>query len=359
LKLNGKKKTKKTKSEGQRKEEWLDKRKKGLGGSDAAAILGLNPWRSPVEVWLDKTGRSDPIEDNEKMYWGREHEPAIARRFYRDHGIEYHRYWNNQYAIRQHANHTYMMATPDRVFAEMNGGLEIKTADVSQAEKWGKTNTKKYPLMYTIQVAHTMAVFDVPQWWLAVLIGGNDYREYLIERDLDLEVMLVSQEAAWWSQYVVKDECPPMDGSGGATAYLEKRYPKARVPAEPATEAEAAHLRKYFELLVLIASAKDIASVMENEIREKIGDRSGIETDWGAVKWSEVSDSVGVDHKELWKAAQFCMTKEQVEKIEKEHMKVLKKGYRRLSKPSVKKLTKMLGLEGKDMTLKDIFKEGK
>lgn len=159
------------------KAEWLRLRRNGIGGSDAAAIMGLSPWRTAMDVWLEKTGEftEDESQDNEKMYWGTALEDVVAREFMTRTGLKVRR----RNAILQHRKHHFMIANVDRLVIGHKAGLECKTTGQYSADDW----TMGVPDYYIPQVQHYMAVTGYDTWYVAVLIGGQEYKHYEVPRD--------------------------------------------------------------------------------------------------------------------------------------------------------------------------------
>lgn len=150
-------------------EEWLAARRKGIGGSDAAAIAGLNKWKSPVAVYLEKIGQA-PEENvsSEAAYWGTVLEDVVAQEFSKRTGLKVRR----RNAILQHPEHSFMLANVDRLIVGEKAGLECKTASEYLKEEW---KDDEVPAQYLIQCQHYMAVTGYDAWWIAVLIGGNKF----------------------------------------------------------------------------------------------------------------------------------------------------------------------------------------
>lgn len=189
------------------REEWLQWRKRGIGGSDAAAVLGLNKYRGPVSVWMDKTGRKqDKQEPSEAMRLGTDLEDYVAKRFTEATGKKVRR---NNYMM-QHDAFLFMIADVDREIVGENALLECKTASPYAKERWAGDNT---PEEYVIQCLHYMAVTGAEKVYLACLIlqTGIVIRE--IERDDEAIAALEQREKEFWETYVVPDTMPPSSGS--------------------------------------------------------------------------------------------------------------------------------------------------
>lgn len=189
------------------REEWLQWRKRGIGGSDAAAVMGLNRYRGPVSVWMDKTGRKHEQEEpSEAMRLGTDLEDYVAKRFTEATGKKVRR---NNYMM-QHDDFPFMIADVDREIVGENALLECKTASPYAKERWEGDNT---PQEYVIQCLHYMAVTGVKKVYLACLIlqTGIVIRE--IERDDEAIAALEQREKEFWETYVVPDTMPPSSGS--------------------------------------------------------------------------------------------------------------------------------------------------
>lgn len=200
-------------------EEWLKERQKGIGGSDAAAIAGLNPWRSPIAVYLDKIGEAEPQEDNERMRIGRDLEDYVAKRFVEATGLTVRR----RNAILQHPKHEFMIANVDRLIVGHRAGLECKTTNSYARKDW----EEEIPGYNEIQCHHYMAVTGYDAWWIACLIGNERFIYKKIDRDEEIIGHLIQIEKDFWNNHVLKKEMPPPDGSKDAGDAIKMLYPEA------------------------------------------------------------------------------------------------------------------------------------
>ena len=196
------------------REDWLAVRKQGIGSSDAAAAVGLNPYRSQLELWLEKTGRDgnlpkiDPQDEESPAYWGNLLEPIVAAHYTKRTGNRVRRI----NAVLQHPDpeRAWMLANIDR---EVTGAsdvqiLECKTAGINGSRLW-KEGVPEY---VQLQVQHQLAVTGKAAADVAVLLGGQHLEIHRIERDEALIVRLVQLEQQFWD-YVVTDTPPPAAGS--------------------------------------------------------------------------------------------------------------------------------------------------
>jgi len=222
------------------KEEWLEHRRQGIGGSDAAAILGMNPWKSPMDVWLEKTGEftEDESQDNEKMYWGTALEDVVAREFMARTGLKVRR----RNAILKHKQYPFMIANVDRLVVGQSAGLECKTAGYYSTDDWAMG----VPDYYMPQVQHYMAVTGHKAWYVAVLIGGQEFKYYKVARDDSFIRELIQAETAFW-KLVEERTPPPIDGTSASTELIKKLYPEAEKGKEVELPFEAFELIQQYE----------------------------------------------------------------------------------------------------------------
>ncbi len=201
------------------RQEWLWNRKKGLGGSDASAILGFNPWKSAFELYIDKT--SDYVEeiDNEAIHWGNVLEDVVAQEFTRRTGKKVRR--RNQ--TFKHPEHPFMIANIDRDVVGEDALLECKTTNAFNSDAW---EGEQIPPAYMCQVQHYMAVLDYEKAYIAVLIGGQKFVWKEIERDDEFIELMIEQEKQFWNEHVLKEVPPAIDGSPSASELLNKMYPE-------------------------------------------------------------------------------------------------------------------------------------
>jgi putative phage-type endonuclease len=201
------------------REEWLKVRKLGLGGSDMAAVLGLSPWRSPIDVWLDKTSDTVEEKESEPMYWGNVLEEVVAQEFAKRSGYKVR---NNNFTL-QSEEYPYLLANIDREIVGIDAGLECKTANAFKANEWDGDNV---PDAYYIQCQHYMAVTGKSSWWIAALIGGNTFVYKEIKRNEEVIKAIIDTGAAFW-ELVESKTMPAPDDTKQCENALKKLYQKS------------------------------------------------------------------------------------------------------------------------------------
>lgn len=171
--------------------DWLDQRRKGIGGSDCANILGMG-YSSPLSVFLDKTGRMDETPDNLAMILGRKLEQAVADLFEEETGKKT-KHTNYMFQSKEHP---FMLANLDRLIVGEKAFLECKTTT-----EWNRTKIAfrgEIPSHWYCQVMHYMAVTGFEYCYLAVLIGNKDFRVFKIDRDEEDIQALIEAESDFW-----------------------------------------------------------------------------------------------------------------------------------------------------------------
>lgn len=248
------------------REQWLENRRGGIGGSDVAAILGMSPWRSPYQVWADKTGQL-PVNDsgNEFTHWGDIMEPILANEFAATTGKKVYRQ-NKTYC---HPKYDFLRANIDRDIAGEPGFLEIKTAMEYKSGEWVD---EEVPAPYLLQVQHYMNVLDRPYCYFAALIGGHHFIIKKVERDQTLIDDVQQRLVVWWQRHVIAGEPPVVDGTDSTKRTLQALYPHG--------ESKEVVLPQSFERLLAKRSEakeesngwKEQVSLVDNEVRAAMQD---------------------------------------------------------------------------------------
>ena len=201
------------------KEDWEKLRSTTIGGSDAAAILGMNPHKSPYALWAEKTGKVIPedVSQKEAVRLGTDLEEYVARRFTEATGKKVRR--ENYTVFRD--DMPYAHANYDRIVIGERAGLEIKTTNVLNLKKF---KNGEYPANYYVQCCHYLLVSGLDRWYLAVLVLGVGFKVFTIERDeAELSALKMAEENFW---YQVQNDLPPeIDGMDSTIDALNETFP--------------------------------------------------------------------------------------------------------------------------------------
>lgn len=293
-------------------DEQLALRKTGIAASEIAAVAGLNPYRKPIDVWSDKLGLVEPFQGNKASKWGELLEDVIADHYAKEHAAEkivvrHPRTIEgsvNGTLVREISARFRLIATPDRlVYHKRNPrpfrNLQIKTAGPNQADRWGEPGTDEIPEEYLAQVSGEMAVVDVGETDLEVLIGGQDDRAYHVKRDLELEGQLIEICERFWVDHVLTQTPPPIDGSEQYSDYLKRRFPRDARPMLPVTSDAAALAVRLRKSKWCLDQAEEEKDYYENALKAMIGDAGGIE---GLCTWKANRPSVVVDWEKAFRS---------------------------------------------------------
>ena len=268
------------------REEWLRLRKNGIGGSDAGAICGLNPYVSAMEVFQDKTTEEVEDVDNESMRQGRDLEAYVAQRFMEETGLKVRRS-NVMYRSRENP---FMIADVDRLVVGQDAGLECKTASAYSASKW---KDGKIPPHYLIQCLHYMAVTGKREWYIAVVILGRDFQFQRINWDEGVIGKLMEVERAFWRNHVEAGVMPDPDGSKACDEMISRYFRTARVKS-------GVPLVGFDEKLEMIGKLEQEQKMIEQEIKCFMGNHERAFSDRYSVTWGNV-ESVRLDTKRIKK----------------------------------------------------------
>lgn len=251
---------------------WSAQRRTGIGGSDVAAILGMNPWRRPIDVYLEKMGRAEPQVENAAMRWGKLLEPVIADDYARRHGVQLRelsltmRDWMRPWHL----------ATVDRVLGDpAEVIIEIKSRGDARRRDYGPDGTDAIPQADYCQVAWYMHALDVPAAVLVVLFNGRDIQEHPIKRDHQIEQDMIEQVDSWWQSHIVEDRAPEPDGSDSYSDYLARIADESEGYQTP-SERDMSEVRALRELECLARTV----SAARDKLRQRVGSRIGSASGW-------------------------------------------------------------------------------
>lgn len=274
------------------REEWLNIRALGIGSSDAAASVGLSPYKSQLSLWLEKTKRKAAVDlsDKESVIWGTVLEPVLAKVYAARTGRRVRRV----NAVLQHPDHPFMLANLDReVVGKADCGiLEIKTAGYHSAPQW----EEGVPIAYQCQVLHQLAVTGHAWADVAVLIGGQDFRIYRIERDDNKIADLIARESEFW-RCVTEDQQPKPDGSDDAGKALLSLFPADN--GQTLDLSGSPEFNQLFAELLDLREQKELTERKESEIKQRIQVALGTCTaavfQQGKVTWRKAKDRLVAD----------------------------------------------------------------
>lgn len=273
--------------------EQIEKRRSGIGASEAASVLGLNPYRTPLEVWMQKKGLVENIE-TPAMRLGTRLEPVIAEMYQEVSGREL------VLSPTLFYKNPVIFGTPDRIVKGMSKGVEIKTANTRMSDQWGEDGTDEVPQYYLIQCILCMAVTGFPEWDVAVLLGGQDFRIYSILRDIDLENSIIEKLLEWWETYIVGNREPDIDSSRSCADYLAIKYPKNFKPLKEADADTEKLIQRLAEVRYSLKSYEEQEEAIKNLLKNYIGDAEGVQGLSGKCTWKATKDTKQTDYQAIY-----------------------------------------------------------
>jgi putative phage-type endonuclease len=292
--------------------EFIKERLTGLGGSDMAAVLGLSPYKSAVDVWLEKTGRAVPLEASLQMRFGNYAEEFVAREYCDATGRAVQRF----NPMLRHPDFQMVIGHVDRLVVPEGAKiaahkreirtdrlLECKTASAfaaGNAAEWGPAGTDNVPTQYLVQIAVYAALTGCQYADLAVLFGNQELRVYNLRRDLELEREILARAAEWWKRHVEADiEPEPANESD-----VLKLYPRDNQMMCEATPEVAQAVIRLSEIKGEIKILEEAEQAQRDAITSHMGE-AGVLTYQGATlaTWKAAKDSSRTD----WKAISAAM----------------------------------------------------
>lgn len=274
------------------KEEWLKHRQAGIGGSDASCIAGLNPWKSAIQLYMDKK-EEDPQEVKSlRMELGNRLEGLVAELFTEETGLKV----RNVNGILKNDKYPYALANIDRAIVGEKAFLECKTTNSYALKEW----EEGVPAHYEIQCLHYMAITGATHCYIAALIGNSDFIWHKIERDEETIDYLMQIEKDFWENNIEKDVVPMPDGSDAYSEYLKKKYDKSngQVIELHLLENGVNKLNRYDEIVADIKALESEKKLIEQEIQFHMEDFEVATVGDRKITW-KTSNRNTIDSKKL------------------------------------------------------------
>ena len=262
--------------------EWLSVRTRGIGGSDIAAIAGVSPWATPLSVYLDKIGEAPKQDETEAMRWGTILEDVVAREYARRHPEYTIRRVN---AVLQHPEVPYFIGNIDREIRRAGHPpmlLEIKTTSAWNAGSW----RDDVPDHVMCQVQWYLGILGWQTAVVAVLIGGQDYREIEIARDDEIIEQLQTIGRRFWEEHVIPRRAPAPEA--GDVDTVAAMYPESNGQEIDLTPLAQDVLREYDEARAIEEAARQRRQAAEAKLKQLLGDHERALVGNRRVSWPTV-----------------------------------------------------------------------
>ena len=264
----------------QERAAWLAARRKGISGTDIAAIAGLHPYKDALGVWLEKTGRHEEVVENKAVEWGMRHEPTIAQKCSEVLGLDL-----EDPGLQKHPEHDWVIGTPDRltVFEDKPLGIEIKTSRFGDG--FGEDGSQIIPGHYLVQLSWYMLVTDIDRWMLVVLIGGSDDRYYWFDRDKKIEQHLFRLGRDFWNNNILEDVPPEPNASSAYAKAIGNMYPQDDGDEIVGDEVCDRHAGSIIEINAEIKGLQAKKTAHANEIKTIMGPATRLVGDGYRALW--------------------------------------------------------------------------
>ena len=277
------------------REEWLELRQIGIGGSDAAAACGFSKWKSPAQLYIEKTCQIQKEEgESEHLRQGRDFEDYVAQRFCEETGKKVRR----DNFMMADSEYPFLIADIDRRVVGEDAILECKTTTPYNRDKWADG---QIPIEYELQCLHYMSVTGARKCYIACLVFGTDFIIREIDWDDETIQMLRAKEIEFWTDYVEKGVMPEPDGSSAYDEALRNRF-RGGLEESIDLEVDVSSYRAYQETKDLIKDLEAQTKAFEQDLKLQMGDNNFGESKFFKVTYKP-STSVRLDTKRIKKEA--------------------------------------------------------
>lgn len=290
--------------------QFHEERRKGIGGSDIAAIMGLTKWRSPMDVYAEKKGLVDSIDETEPMFWGKKLEPLVIDRYRELSGNSV--LYNAEDKPIVHPKFDFMRATLDGQIMKAEkpvGVLEAKTSSPF-VDGWGVSGTDEIPDAYLLQVQYYMGVTGLSFADLAALIGGNSFKVYHIVKNDKLIAVIFERVKKFW-QDILNSNPPDIDGSEMSKKVLARLYPTDTGEVIEATEDVETYAESLKNIKEHLAKYENLKMLYENKLKKLMGDASVVIGNNFKISWKAVESKPKPDFQKAFENAPITEKKRQ------------------------------------------------
>lgn len=285
------------------REAWLEARRRGIGGTDAAAILGHSSFATAFDVWTEKVvGQLPPRPTTDPMWWGTALEATIAR-WYAEQTGRTLEHAGDGFAMFWHPTEPHLFATPDRLVVGESRGVEIKLVGPHAAHAWGAAGSDVIPVGYETQVRHCMACCDRDIWDVVAMFGIHDVRVFTLYRERAVEEKRVRLLGEWWQRHVVEGVQPAITGADSVGKTLARRYPHDDGAIVASTSEVDDDLALYARADAAVKLAEDARDEVRHRIVAFMGEAATLEGTGYRVTYRSTRDSTTTNWRNVAEAA--------------------------------------------------------
>lgn len=305
-------------------------RRQGIGSSDAPAILGLDPYRSAFDVWVEKRGDAPPQVEREVMEWGKRLQEPIARAYAEKTKRDLVYLFDQPLLNRERP---WQFASPDALCPEEWIVVEVKNVGAQGRKRWGEEGSDEVPEHFYVQGQYQLSTLGYGRIEMPVLFGGNKLVVYAFDEDPALQEIILSRVEHFWLKNVQADIPPRISGTERTRQWLAARYPRHLSGMRVAEPEERTLVLSYHRLREIAdtvgAHLEDVAA----KLKAQIGDAEGLLLfDLPAVTWRRTKDSKKINWESIARGLKSQVSVEDWDTLLSIHT-TMKPGYRRLLVP--------------------------
>jgi putative phage-type endonuclease len=268
----------------------------GVGSSEVAAIVGLSPYQSAFDVFLEKTGKMPPWEGNEHTRLGKRMERPILEEYVLRSGRAVEPLFEKTF---RHPDRPWQLATPDGIDVVDRYPVEAKHVGARMGKYWGEEGTDAVPMYYLVQTQWQMSTLMAQQAVVAALIGGDRFQIYPMTLEKEIEQLLLNKVGEFWHENVQKDIPPEPADTQRTREYLHQRYDVQRAPLRQANHVESDLAHAFRQAKIAAENADKYLENIKTRLRVSIGDAEGIEGVFGQITWRAPAVSTKTDWRAL------------------------------------------------------------
>ncbi len=268
-----------------------------LGSHDTSAIFSLNPFMSPINVYMNKLGMSvhrDEDDTPEQLQWGLKLQPAILKEFAKRMKCTL----ENEEQFIRHADLSWLGGTPDATIVGAKAGVDAKNIRWNRGE-WGEEGSDAVPEYVAMQCHHFMTLLGYERWYVAALFAGCELKVYEVARDEEISDMIIKADGAFWREHIQKEIPPELDDSKSWRKYIVRKFPHSENPAREAAPDEARLMDAYRREKAKLKRRESRVKLLENRLCLAIGDSLGLYSAIGKVSNNLCKGRADIDGKRL------------------------------------------------------------
>jgi len=293
------------------KEQFHERRMKGIGGSDISAIMGVNPWKSPLDVYLDKVGESEPLEDNFPMRLGRAMEATLRQSYEELHSCTI-----------DHSEGEHLLIFEDGIFYHHPDGIvRLQIKATPDDHLWEAKSSSRYsawkngpPIEVVLQCQWGLMISGLPKCVVSLSLGGREYREFEILPDKDMWLEMIDAANDFWKNNVERGNPPDPSGSESDRVWLDKAF-EERESVAPLTSNLVELGMQMVQCRTELKAVEKKEALLSQLLQKEMGDYSAAAGDNFRVTWKRPKPRQTLNKNQLIYGLNQLLTPDQVDLV--------------------------------------------